>query len=94
MKKFKITFYKEPYNADNAFGHDTKGFLTSADVTKSSSGGIDTFTVKLNDIGLNSLFGEFNIIRNNGSWSTSDKDSQELILLKQNIIYEIDILKE
>lgn len=92
MEKFKITFFKEPYNADNAFIQETKGFITSAGVTKSTSGTVETFDIKLNDIGLNSLHGEFSIVRHNGFWKTSDQDSGELNLLKQNIITEIDQL--
>ena len=68
MEKFKITFLKEPYNSENTFIQETKGFITSADITKSTSGIVDTFIVKLNDIGLNSLHGEFNIVRHDGFW--------------------------
>lgn len=94
MEKFKITFLKEPYTVDNAFIQETKGFITSADITKSTSGIVDTFVIKLNDIGLNSLHGEFNIVRHDGFWKTSDQDSGELNLLKQNIITELDQLQK
>ncbi len=94
MEKFKITFLKEPYNADNAFIKETKGFITSADIIKSTSGIVDTFFIKLSDIGLDSLHGEFNIVKNNGLWKTSDQDSGELNLLKRNIIYELDRLQK
>ena len=94
MEKFKITFLKEPYNADNAFIKETKCFITSADIIKSTSGIVDTFFIKLSDIGLDSLHGEFNIVKNNGLWKTSDQDSGELNLLKRNIIYELDRLQK
>ncbi len=94
MEKFNITFLKEPYNADNAFIRETKGFLTSADILKSTYRTVDTFVVKLNDLGLNSLHGEFNIVRHNGLWKMSDQDSGELNLIKQNIIYELEQLEK
>ncbi len=50
---------------------------------------IDTFHVRLTDIGLNSLLGEFDILRQNELWQTSDKDSVELNFLKWNIIIEL-----
>ncbi len=92
MEKFKITFWKEPYNADNAFIQESKGFITSADINKSTSGIVVTFFVKLSDIGLDSLHREFNIVRHDGLWKTSDQDSGELNLLKKNIINELDRL--
>lgn len=89
-----MTFYAEPYNADNAFVKETKGFTTSADIIKSTNGTVDSFAVKLDDIGLNSLHGEFNIVRDKGFWKTSDQDSGELNLLKRNIITELDQLSK
>lgn len=92
MEEFKITFWKEPYNADNSFVKDINSFLTSATITKSSDGNTHIFKVKLNDIGMNSLYGEFNILRQNGFWKTADSDSVELNFLKWNIISELSIL--
>jgi hypothetical protein len=85
MEEFKITFWKKPYNAENSFVKDDVTFLTSAIITKTTERTTETFHVKLNDIGLNSLFGEFDIIRQNGLWETSDQDSAELNLLKWSI---------
>lgn len=89
MKEFKITFWKEPYKSDNSFVKDIESYLTSATITKSSDTTTDRFHVRLTDIGLNSLFGEFDIMRQNGLWQTSDKDSVELNFLKWNIINEL-----
>lgn len=89
MEKFKITFWKEPYNAETAFVKDIESFVTSANITKTTDGMIDTFHVRLTDIGLNSLYGEFDIFRQNELWQTSDQDSVELNFLKWNIITEL-----
>jgi hypothetical protein len=89
MEKFNITFWKEPYNADNSFVKDIESFVTSATITKSTDGMSDMFHVRLTDIGLNSLYGEFDILRQNGLWKTSDQDSVELNFLKWNIIIEL-----
>jgi hypothetical protein len=86
MENFNVTFWKEPYNHNDSFVKDLTRFIASAKVSKSSSGQIDTFHIKLNDIGLNSLHGEFDIVRENGVWQRSDKDSAELNFLKWNII--------
>lgn len=89
MEDFTITFWKEPYNADNAFVKDTESYVTSAIITKSEESFNEQFHVKLIDIGLNSLYGEFIILRRNGLWQTSDQDSVELNFLKWNIIREL-----
>lgn len=89
MEYFNITFWKEPYHFENSFVKDTEPFRTSAIITKSIEKTTETFHVKLNDIGLNSLYGEFNIVRQNGLWQISDQDSDELNLLKRNIIEEL-----
>jgi hypothetical protein len=86
MKEFKITFWKEPYNAENSFVKDIESFVTTAIVNKRTEGFSEIFHVKLTDIGLQSLHGEFDIIRHNGLWQTSDQDSAELNFLKWNII--------
>lgn len=89
MEEFKITFWKERYNADNSFVKVIESFVTSATITKSTNEMTDKFHVKLTDIGLNSLYGEFDILRHNGLWQTSDEDSVELNFLKWNIISEL-----
>lgn len=86
MEKFNITFWKEPLNEDNSFVRDTIALKTSATITKFTEKTHETFHVKLNDIGLNSLYGDFDIVRQNGFWQTSDQDSDELNHLKKNII--------
>jgi hypothetical protein len=89
MEEFKITFWKEPYNAEISFVKDAESLVTSATITKSTDGITDTFHVRLIDIGLNSLYGEFDILRQNELWQTSDQDSVELNFLKWNIIIEL-----
>ena len=89
MEAFKITFWKEPFNSDNSFVKDIESYLTSAKITKSVDKINDRFRVKLLDIGLDSLYGEFDINRQNGLWHTSDQDSVELNFLKWNIIIEL-----
>ncbi len=86
MDEFKITFWKEPYNAENSYVKDIDSFVTSATINKTTDGRLDTFHVKLTDIGLNSFYGEFYILRENGFWKTTDQDSVELNFLKWNII--------
>jgi hypothetical protein len=92
MEKLKITFWKMPYNAEDSFLKDINSFLASAEISKFSKGSNDIFRVKLSDIGLDSLYGEFDIIRKNGFWQTSDTDSAEFNFLKWNIIGELDHL--
>ncbi len=92
MEEFKITFWKEPYNAENSFVKDIESFVTSANITKTTDETIDTFHVQLLDIGLDSLHGEFDILRQNELWQTSDQDSVELNFLKWNIIIELSNL--
>lgn len=86
MEKFKITFWKVQFNEDNSFIKKAESFLVTANITKSTEETTEIYQVKLNDIGLNSLFGEFEIVRQNNLWQTSDQDSKELNLLKMNII--------
>lgn len=92
MQEFKITFWKKPYNSETSFVKDFESIVTSAIVVMTTNKAIDTFHIKLTDIGLDSLYGEFDIVRNNGFWKTSDNDSVELNFLKWNIISELSIL--
>ena len=92
MEKFEITFWKERYNPDNSFDKNIDFFITSAVITKSTNENKEIFHVDLKDIGLNSTFGNFEILRLNGMWQTSDKDSVELNFLKWNIISELSHL--
>ena len=89
MEEFKITFWKEPYNAEISFVKDIESYVTSASITKSTDGMTDTFHVRLTDIGLLSIYGEFDILRQNELWQTSDQDSVDLNFLKWNIISEL-----
>jgi hypothetical protein len=89
MEEFKITFWKEPCSTKISFVKNIESFVTSAIITKSTEGMIDKFHVLLTDIGLNSLYGEFDILRQNDLWQTSDQDSVELNFLKWNIIIEL-----
>lgn len=89
MEEFKISFWKEPYNSEISFVKDTESFMTSATITKSTVGITDTYHVRLTDIGLDSLYGEFDILRHSELWQTTDEDSNELNLLKRNIIIEL-----
>lgn len=86
MEEFKIIFKKDSYVPESSFFNYTEPIITSATVRKSSIGIIEVFHIALTDIGLNSFYGEFEIIRENGFWKTSDQDSMEFNLLKRNII--------
>jgi hypothetical protein len=89
METFEITFLNKPCNGESSFVKYTETFLIAAIVTKSEEGLTDRFHITLKDIGLNSLYGEFDILRKNGMWQTSDRDSAELINLKRDIIIEL-----
>lgn len=89
MEKFKITFWIKPLYDDDPFIKNSEPYLTSANITKSTFQTIESYHVQLDDIGMNSLFGEFEIIRENGNWQTSDQDSQDLNSLKWNIIEKL-----
>lgn len=89
MEEYRITFWKEPYNSEISFVKDIDSFLTSAIITKKTDGALDTFNVRLTDIGLYSLYGEFEILRKNEIWQTSDQDTVELNFLKWNIITQL-----
>lgn len=86
MDKFLITFWKEPYNAENSFVQNLEYYITTAEITKSSYTNQDIYHVKLNDIGLYSKFGTFDIVCQDGFWSISDTESAELNFLKWNIV--------
>lgn len=90
MEEFKITFWKEPFNSDNSFGKSIDFMTTSAIITKSIEKSTERYHVKLTDIGLDSLYGEFHILKINGRWQTSDLDSREMNFLKWNIICELE----
>lgn len=89
MEKFKITFWKEPLFDDTSFINSSESIQTSAIITKSTYQTIETYHIQLIDIGLDSLYGQFEIIRKNGFWQTSDQGSQDLNLLKKNIIEKL-----
>lgn len=91
MKEFNITFWKEPYKADNPFSNGIEGYITSARIHKSTKGKTEIFLIHLQDIGLKSLYGNFEIICQDGYWQISDKDSAEFNLLKWNIINAIQL---
>ena len=91
MEEFNITFWKEPYKADNPFFNGIESYITSAIIHKSIMGMTEIFFIHLQDIGLNSLYGDFEIIRLDGYWQASDKDSAEFNLLKWNIINALEL---
>jgi hypothetical protein len=66
METFEITFLNKPCNGESSFVKYTETFLIAAIVTKSEEGLTDRFHITLKDIGLNSLYGEFDILRKNG----------------------------
>mgnify|MGYP001557722364 CR=1 FL=1 len=90
MEHFKIIFSKEPYNKEDSFVNGTESFLISATITKSTNGVEDIYQVKLNDIGLDSLYGEFVIVKKNGFWQSTDKDDLKFNLLKWNITRRLE----
>jgi len=94
MRSFKVLFWKTPFVTEIDFVPDTNTYITSATVTQTIDDLSDIFHIKLNDIGLNSLFGEFDIIRKNGYWQTTDKDGAELNFLKWNIICSLEFQME
>ena len=89
MNKFIISFIYVPYNVESTFVPDLNMIQTTATIMHTKEKNISIFHVKLNDIGLDSLFGEFNIIIDTNFWQVSDVDSNELNKLKENIINEL-----
>jgi len=89
-EKFKIKFWKEPYNSEAAFSFDIDAYLTTAIASKTIVESTENYHIVLTDIGLNSLFGEFDIVKQNGLWELSDGDSVELKFLKWSIISSLD----
>ena len=94
MEIYKITFWKEPYNPDNSFVDDKEAYLTTAIVTQNEYKLETVYHIKLNDIGLFSMYGEFNIVNKNGFWLSKDFDSPEFNFLKSNIICTLDYLNK
>ncbi len=90
MEIFKIVFKQESYNKENAFVPNVEYYLTSAIITKSIDNDEERYKVKLNDIGLDSRFGEFFMVRKNGFWQSTDQDDVEFNLLKHNITTRIE----
>jgi len=91
MVKINLTFWKEPYNINEPFNLELKNFITSAEVIKSQKNNSETFFVILKDIGLKSQFGDFEIVREDGIWKTSDIESRELNFLKWSIISALEL---
>lgn len=91
MEKFKITFWKTESIEENSIIRDNDPFITSAIVIKTTEKTREIYHIVLIDIGLRSLFGEFDLVRENKLWQTSDEDSQELRLLKISIIEAIEL---
>jgi hypothetical protein len=92
MEKIKITFWKESFNPENSFLKEINNFLTSAEVIKTETKDNENYHIKFNDIGLDSLYGELNIVRRNKRWITSTEDAPELTFLKWNIIGALMLL--
>jgi hypothetical protein len=89
MKAFTLTFFIEN-NEEKSFIPDNDKIITSAQIGQIIDGSEEIFQIQLNDIGLKSVYGDFEIVRENGLWKTTDKDSMELNILKRSIIYAID----
>lgn len=94
METFKIVFWKKPYVSDDSFVESEDSFLTSAIVSKEINSLGEVYHIKLIDIGLQSLYGEFDIICKNGFWQSADFDTLEFNFLKSNIISAIDFLNK
>ena len=90
MKRYKITFWYKPLPQENMFIKDNEDFLTNALITENKNIDIDTFHVKLLDIGLDSKYGEFELTRKKGLWQTYDIDGNELNFLKTNISWTLE----
>ena len=90
MEEFNLTFWKKPYNSENSFVKETDAYLTSATIAVSENEEQKVFHVKLTDIGLNSKFGEFDIVKQGIFWQTSDAESVELNCLKENIMSALE----
>lgn len=91
MIKINLTFWKEPYKINEPFNLELKNFITSAEVSKSQKNTTETFFVILKDIGLQSQFGDFEIVREDGIWKTNDIESRELNFLKWSIISALEL---
>ena len=89
MKEFKITFLKEQYKTDSPFSVGSESYITSASITKNINGEIEIFHVRLDDIGLHSIYGEFDLLCKNSMWLFNENDSREFNLLKKNIVNEL-----
>ncbi|MFC0605182.1 hypothetical protein [Winogradskyella pulchriflava] len=92
MKQYKINFWYIPLPKEKQFIESDTAFLTSAVFTETTSDNIDSFHIKLNDIGLNSKHGDFTITRKDGLWQTCDIDGTELNFLKTNISWTLEFL--
>lgn len=92
MKEYKILFWYKPFPQEDDFVKDTNHFLTSALIKETRCDGVDIFHVRLLDIGLNSLYGEFDITRKDGYWQTFDIDGSELNYLKTNIGWTLEFM--
>jgi len=89
MKTFTLTFFIE--NSDEkSFIPDNDKIITSAQICQIIDGGKEVFQIILDDIGLKSVYGDFEIVRENGLWKTTDKDSVKFNIIKRSIMYAID----
>ena len=89
MKTFALTFFIE--NSDEkSFIPDNDKIITSAQICQIIDGDKEVFQIILDDIGLKSVYGDFEIVRGNGLWKTTDKDSVKFNIIKRSIMYAID----
>jgi hypothetical protein len=89
-EKFKIIFWQVQANEKGFIIPNIDLYLSYAIVTKSTDNFTEIYHIELEDIGLSSLFGEFDLIRENNLWQISDQDSQEFRLIKSSIIEAIE----
>lgn len=89
MKTFTLTFFIENRD-EKSWIPDNDKIITSAQICKIIDGTKEIFQIILNDIGLKSVYGDFEIVRENGLWKTTDKDSMKFNTVKRNIMFAID----
>ena len=90
MESFEIIFWKEPYNPENGLELDKERYLATAKVEKLIESNKEIYTVKFNDIGLDSQFGSIILIREGIYWKLDDHIGTEINTLKWNISLSIE----
>ena len=90
MERFEIIFWKEPYNPENGLELDKERYLATAKVEKVIESNKEIYTVRLNDIGLDSQFGNIILTKEGVYWKLEDHINTEINFLKWSIISSID----